>query len=79
MRIENSVPVLYTIEDGASHETVDQGKDLCVQCVSNLKPSIQCYKVAANASQVLGLIDRSFKINLASMHACFSVQDVCLS
>ena len=67
MRIGNSVPVTYTIEDSASLETVDQEKDLCVQCASNLKPSIQCYKVSANASQVLGLINRSFKINLASM------------
>ena len=72
MRIGNSVPVTYSMEDSVSNisanlESVDQEKDLGVWCTSSLKPSVQCQKVAAKASQVLGTIRRSFKINSASM------------
>ena len=38
VRIGNFVPVTYTV---ASLETVDQEKDLCVQCGSNLYSAIK--------------------------------------
>ena len=59
MRIGNFVPVTYLLEDIVSNistnlEAADQEKDLGVWCTSNLKPSVQCQKVAAKASKVLG-------------------------
>ena len=72
MRIGNSVPVTYSMEDSVNNiytnlEAVDQEKDLGVWCTSGLKPSVQCQKATAKASQVLGTIRKSFKINSASM------------
>ena len=72
MRIGSSVPVTCTMEDSltglpTSLETVDEEKDLGIWCTNDLKPSLQCQKAAAKASQVLGLIRRSFKINSVDM------------
>ena len=71
MRIGKSVPVTYSMEDNVSNistnlEAADQEKDLGVWCTSSLKPSAQCQKVATEASQALGTIRRSFKINSAN-------------
>ena len=79
MRIRNSVPVTYSMEDSVSNistylEAVIQEKDLGFWWTSSLKPSIQCQKVAVKASQVLGIIRRSFKITLASMLVFFSTK-----
>ena len=48
-------------------EIVNEEKDLGVWCTSDLKPSLHCHKVAVKATQVLGLIRRSFKINSVDM------------
>ena len=46
---------------------VTEEKDLGVWCTSDLKPSLHCRKAAVKASQALGLIRRTFKINSAEM------------
>ena len=46
---------------------MNEEKDLGVWCTSDLKPSLHCQKAAVKASQVLGLIRRSFKINSVEM------------
>ena len=55
MRVGNSVPVTYSMEDSVNNistnlEAVNQEKDLGVWCTSSLKPSVQCQKAAAKAS-----------------------------
>ena len=52
IRIGNSVPVTYSMEDSVSNistdlEAVDQEKDLGVWCTSSLKPFVQCQKVSS--------------------------------
>jgi len=66
MGIGNSVPVTYTMEDSltsftTSLEIVNEEKGLGVWCNNDLKPSLQCWKAAAKASQVFGLIRKLIK------------------
>ena len=68
MQFGNLIPVSYTMRDctlnvSTDLEIVNEEKDLGVWCTSDLKPSLHCQKAAVKASQVLGLIRRSFKIN----------------
>ena len=46
--------------DGAK---LQRERDLEVQVLSSLKPSLQCTKAAAKAMQVLGIIKRNFVIS----------------
>ena len=48
-------------------ELVNEEKDLGVWCTSDLKPSLHCQKAAVKATQVLGIIRRSFRIVFIDM------------
>ena len=48
-------------------EVVNEEKDLGVWCSSDLKPSLHCRKAAVKASQILGLIRRTFKTTSPEM------------
>ena len=68
LQFGNSLPVSLYYNDCTTNvstdlEIVNEEKDLGVWCTSDLKPSLHCHKVAVKATQVLGLIRRSFKIN----------------
>ena len=73
MQIGNSLPASYTMYDGTTNvstdlELVNEEKDLGVWCTSDLKPSLlHCQKAAVKATQVLGLIRRSFRIDSTDM------------
>ena len=74
MQIVNSFPVTYirlwiysTTNLSADLEVGNEEKDLDVWYTSDLKPSLHCQRAAAKASQVLGLIKKSFWINFVNM------------
>ena len=72
MQIGNSLPASYTMYNGTTNvstdlELVNEEKDLGVWCTSDLKPSLHCQKAAVKATQVLGLIRRSFRIDSTDM------------
>jgi len=72
MRIGNSPAVTYTMTDGTTNlstvlEVVKEEKDPGVWCTNDLKPSLHCQRAALKATQFLGLIRRSFKINSVNM------------
>ena len=48
-------------------DLITEEKDLGAWCTSDLKLSLHCCKAAVKASQALGLIRRTFKINSAEM------------
>ena len=56
-----------TMNVSTDPEIVNEEKDLGVWCKSDLKPSLHCHRAAVRATQVLGLIRRSFKINSVDM------------
>jgi len=49
--------------DGAKLQKVKHERDLGVEVLSSLKPSLQCTKAAAKAVQVLGINKRNFVMN----------------
>ena len=73
MHIGYSPTMSYTMTDSSTNssvvlEEVNEEKDLGVWCTNTLKPSLHCQRAAVNATQVLGLARRSFKIKSQSIH-----------
>ena len=72
MQFGNSILTTYTMRDPSLNvsttlDLVTEEKDLGAWCTSDLKLSLHCCKAAVKASQALGLIRRTFKINSAEM------------
>ena len=72
MQIGNSLPASYTMNNSTTNvstelEIVNEEKDLGVWCTSDPKPSLHCQKAPVKATQVLGLIRRSLRIDSINM------------